>query len=120
MRKIKVFCLDVDKNVISVKYLEDDAKVICHEIGCSLYTDETVEIGGTKFRILCDQEGLLKKFPKPSFKSAGEVIIVGNLIVAGCGGDYESRSLTMPEIVTVIQHIDFDPDLGYHILRKEK
>lgn len=81
--KKKMFLLDVCENknrMVEVESLEDYYAAI----GCDCIEIVQRTIGGEKFTIICDDEGMFVDKPKISaINPAGKVMFVGNLLIAG-------------------------------------
>lgn len=116
-KKLKVLGINVDNNSIYVKYILNTDKAIMKEIGCSEFHSESFTLNGKTYRIICDQEGLCRINPKPSVVSYnGEPMIVGNIIIVRDKDDWsEFVSLDMSDIRDLMNYIDFNEDLGYHV-----
>ena len=62
-------------------------------------------IGGKRFEIVCDDEGLLKDEPKVSaVDMEGHAMLVGSLFVCNYGGNGELSSLTDADVAHVLAH----------------
>ena len=75
-------------------------------LNCDCIDIATRKIGGVKYDIICDDEGLLKAHPHVSaISSDGQPMLVGNLFVVKFDGQDDVRSLTEGEQAHVMQCI---------------
>lgn len=101
----KMLLIDVencDIKIVEANNLEDYYKLI--ECRCIDIVSRT--IGGKRFEIICDDEGLFKELPKISALDCdGNPMLVGNLLIAGGEViDGELTSITDEEIHHITKH----------------
>jgi len=76
-------------------------------IQCCCITIVSRTIGGRRFDIIADDEGLLKASPKISaIDDLGKPMLVGNLFVTQPTPDGDLRSLTEDECDWVLEHVE--------------
>lgn len=95
----KMLLIDVencDIKTVEADGLDDYYKLI----NCRCIDIVSMQIGGKRFEIVCDDEGLFKELPKISaINCDGEPMLVGNLLIAsGVVIDGDLTSITDDEI----------------------
>lgn len=87
MSMIKVLVLDVNAESeleeLTVREIEDELHTYYEIIGCRCIDIPRRKIGGVYYDIICDDEGLLKDYPKPSMiDNSLQPMIVGTVVIA--------------------------------------
>ena len=122
--KIKVVYLDVrnGKEPVAME-IEDKLETFYDLIGCSTIDIVRGPIGGKDFRVIVDDEGLLKPNVIISATSKHNFVeLVGNLIVAGIeDSEGNLTSLSDEDVKKIINQCfigrSMQRPFGYHLLR---
>ena len=97
--------IDVHAGTASVATIEKGLDGYYKALWCDCIDITWRSIGGRRFCIVCDDEGLLKSGCRLSaIDSSGTPQLVGNLFVVQDDGEEDVRSLTPEEAVHVMQH----------------
>lgn len=113
MGKIKGVLIDVEEqtsvkptNGASVIEIEDALDTYYEILKCSCIDIVNREIGGKRFDIVCDDEGLFSDNVKPSAIAKGrEVMLVGNLFIAGMADEEGNlTSLSQEDCDIILSH----------------
>ena len=106
MIDMKMILLDVKNEVVEIVEA-DGLQDYYRHIGTDVIDIVTRRIGGEPYEIICDDEGLLKEYPKISaIDDMGQPMLVGNLLIAG-GVDIEGNlePVEIEDIEYVMQFI---------------
>ena len=110
MKTIKGVLIDVANEKAGVVEIEESLAGYYDAIQCCCITIVSRKIGGHRFDIVADDEGLLYENPKISaINDMGEPMMVGNLFVVKSTADGDLRSLTDDEC----DHIMWFVEMGY-------
>ena len=106
MRTIKGVLVDVEKETVGVVEIEKSLGGYYDAIKCCCISITSRTIGGYRFDIVLDDEGLLYENPKISAVDRnGEAMLLGNLFVVKSTIDGDLRSLTDAECDHVMRFI---------------
>lgn len=101
-KQLHCIVLDVNKNEVRVSDIDRTLEAYYKEIDTDMIEIPRLKIGGRRFDIIADEEGVLKAEPIVSaFSTIGEGRLVGNLII--CGPNL--KNLTDADVAFVNQHI---------------
>lgn len=106
MIDMKMILLDVKNDVVEIVEADGLQDYYKH-IGTDVIDIVTRRIAGEPYEIICDDEGLLKEYPKISaIDDMGQPMLVGNLLIAG-GVDIEGNlePVEIEDIEYVMQFI---------------
>lgn len=102
MGKLKTLLLDVINDRVMEMEIEDDLDTFYKYLNCRCITIINVEIGGRRFDVMCDDEGLLKDRPIISaINKEADIVLVGNLLFFNSSSGGDLTSLT-PEDTNII------------------
>lgn len=108
MSKIKGVLIDVEEGLEAKPMVIIDSLDTYYEIlKCSCIDIANRDIGGKRYDIVCDDEGLFKDRAYPSAIGRGkDVMLVGNLFIAGTAdGEGELTSLTDDDVENILSHM---------------
>lgn len=120
MFKITGVLLDVEKNTIEVKTIENSVDTFYKLLNCKSIECPTRIIQNQKFIIVCDDEGALKRYKKPSMLIVNtddkEIleIIFGNIFITKFDGVDDFDSLTKKEIKKILEAVKIF--CGYQVI----
>lgn len=107
MRTIKGVLIDVKNETAEVTTIPANLDGYYEATQCCCITIVSRTIGGRRFDIIADDEGLLQENPKISaIDDLGKPMLVGNLFVAQPTKDGDLRSLTDEECEWVLEHVE--------------
>lgn len=116
MFKITGVLLDVEKNTIEVKTIENSLDTFYKMLNCKSIECPTRIIQNQKFIIVCDEQGALKEDRKPSMfivntddKEILEIIF-GNIFITKFDGVDDFDSLTKEEIQKIFEAVRIFPE----------
>lgn len=108
MSKIKGILIDVEEGLEAKRMEIIDSLDTYYEIlKCSCIDIANRDIGGKRYDIVCDDEGLFKDAVYPSAIGRGKnVMLVGNIFIAGVADDEgELTSLTDDDVDNIMSHV---------------
>lgn len=105
MKKITGVLVDVNAGTIVKATIEKSLEGYYAALNCSLIDITSRTIGGRRFLVVCDDEGLLKNDAQLSaIAPSGEVMFVGNLFIAKSDGEDDLESLSDEECAHIIRN----------------
>ena len=102
---MRALLLDVNANrveAVNANGLDDYYRLL----GCAYIDIVTREINGTRYEIVCDDEGTFVENPKISaINRKGDPMLVGNLVIAGPAVEGELTDLTDSDMEHIRRNI---------------
>lgn len=109
--KLRVVYLNVEEKKAPVEQIIDDNIYTFYEmIQCDAFDICKRNIGEREYRIICDDVGFFKSFPKISAVASefGLMPLVGNLIVCGIEDKYGNLTdLTDEDVQNILQNVAY-------------
>lgn len=106
MDKITGILVDAEGCTAAPATIEKSLAGYYTALNCDCIDLVSRKIGGVKYDIVCDDEGLLKAHPRVSAISKdGQPMLVGNLFIVKFDGQDDVRSLTEEEQAHVLKHV---------------
>lgn len=111
--KKKMILVDVKNR--NIRIVEADGLDDYYElIGCRCIDIVNRDIGGKRYEVICDDEGLFTDGPQVSaVNRAGQPMLVGNLLIAGQAEEGELTALTEEDIITINESIGMATSLAH-------
>ena len=105
-KKVTGVLINTEGGTFGKATLKGDLESYYKALKCTCIDIVYRKIGGEVFAIYCDDEGLLKRNPKPSaFNAEGKAQLVGNLFIARIDAEGETISLTSSEIELIHEQV---------------
>lgn len=106
MKKIKGFLVHVDRNIVQEVTVIDELDFYYDLLDCDMIDIVTRSIGERECTIICDDEGLLKSFPKNSaVNGVGDVMFVGNLLIVNSDKNGVLTGLSKNDVEYLRQYV---------------
>lgn len=103
---MRTILLNVEKEKVEVIEVGNRLDDWYEALGCEMVEIDARRIGGRRFLVMCDEEGLLKGEPKISaISDMGDIMFVGNLMFFNDGEDGELAGLSEDDIKHLMRFI---------------
>ena len=104
--KITGILIDPESRAAGTVHIVDNLSELYRLLHCDLIDIVRRRIGGKRYLIICDDEGLWKEEPKISAIDVfGQVMLVGALLIVNDGADGSLASLGKEDINHIMGHI---------------